>query len=90
MPELKPVAEIVQREPFDDGSPNPCKAILWEGNNAEDDFLVGTKLYAIPADHVLVPRELLERVSNVIWQESISRTGHPSPLSDQFRALLQR
>lgn len=45
---------------------------------------------AIPADHVLVPRELLERVSNVIWQESISRTGHPSPLSDQLRALLQR
>lgn len=57
---MKPVAEIVQREPFDDGSQNPCKAILWEGNNAEDDFPVGTKLYVIPADRVLVPRELLE------------------------------
>ena len=48
----------------------------------------GTPLYAIPADQVLVSRELLERVSNVIWQECISRTGHPSALSGELRALL--
>ena len=88
MSEMKPVAEIVQREPFDDESPNPCKAIIWEGSNAEDDFPAGTKLYAIPADQVLVPRELLERAANVIWQESVASTGFSSKLSEELRALL--
>lgn len=51
VPELEkqePVAEIVQREPFEDGSRNPCKTIEWAGQNAADDFPVGAKLYASP------------------------------------------
>ena len=31
----------------------------------------------------------LERAANVIWQESVSRTGLSSKLSDELRALLQ-
>lgn len=43
---------------------------------------------AITADKVLVPRELLERAANVIWQESVARTGFSSKLSEELRALL--
>lgn len=47
------VATIEQREPYEDGTPNPCKTLRWAGNNAEDDFPAGTKLYALPpASHV--------------------------------------
>lgn len=86
MPELKPVAEIrsIYGDPMAFGERELVATTDIQG------LPYGTRLYAIPADQVLVPRELLERVSNAIWQESISRTGHPSPLSDQLRALLQR
>lgn len=42
------VATIDQGEPYEDGTPNPCKILRWTGNNAEDDFPAGTKLYALP------------------------------------------
>ena len=42
------VATIEQREPYEDGTPNPCKTLCWVGDNAEDDFPAGTKLYTTP------------------------------------------
>lgn len=42
------VAEVVQREPFLDGSPNPMKELRWSLRNCEDDLPVGTKLYTTP------------------------------------------
>lgn len=46
--EQKPVAEVVQREPYADGSPSPCKSLSWSLVNCEDDLPVGTKLYTTP------------------------------------------
>ena len=42
------VATIEQREPYEDGTPNPCKTLCWVGDNAEDDLPAGTKLYTTP------------------------------------------
>lgn len=47
-PVQEPVATIIQRAPYEDGTINPCKSLQWSGNNAEDDLAVGTKLYATP------------------------------------------
>ncbi|MCY1444843.1 hypothetical protein D9M71_613310 [compost metagenome] len=62
-----------------------------------------TKLYAIPADQVLVPRELLERVAEALEEEVESRYAgtkdHPAikpkyerdiAEADQLRTLLQQ
>lgn len=42
------VAEVVQREPYEDGTPNPCKTLAWSLDNCEDDLPTGTKLYTTP------------------------------------------
>lgn len=44
----EPVAEVQQREPYLDGSPNPMKQLKWTLPNCEDDLPVGTKLYLVP------------------------------------------
>lgn len=42
------LAEVVQREPYLDGSLNPMKELRWSLPNCEDDLPVGTKLYTAP------------------------------------------
>lgn len=45
----EPVAEIVNSEPYEDGSTNPHNTVNWFGRNAENDLPAGTKLYAAMA-----------------------------------------
>jgi hypothetical protein len=43
----EPVAWTVHRF-FDDGTEHPCSLLEWAGENAENDFPVGTKFYTSP------------------------------------------
>ena len=50
-PGAQAVAEVVQREPYLDGSPNPCRSLKWNHAvcpSCEDSLPVGTKLYTQP------------------------------------------
>lgn len=42
------VAEVVHGDPYEDGSPNPCKRLSWSLGNCEDDLPIGAKLFTTP------------------------------------------
>jgi hypothetical protein len=44
----EPVAEVVQREPYDDGTPNQHNDLNWRLDNCENSLPVGTKLFTAP------------------------------------------
>lgn len=61
-----PVAEIVESEPYQDGSPNPNNTLKWYGNNAENDFPSGAKLYV---DAPIAQTE--PKTTNVVYPPSV-------------------
>lgn len=71
MPELNPVAEVSEETFSSDGTSDIITRNL----------PIGTKLYAIPAGHVVVPRELLERLYS-------SDTATALMAAAELRALL--
>ena len=80
----EPVAVVIQNEPYEDGSINPCKSLLWSGRNAENDLAVGTKLYSAPAqshsDGVIVPDRMV--VPKPIWKDARHPYGDPLNAAD--------
>lgn len=100
MPEqMKPMAEVVSKY----GDPEAFGERELKISPDIQQLPYRTKLYAIPADQVLVPRELLERAIEALEAEVESRYGdtkdHPA-LSAKYerdmtevrelRALLQQ
>jgi hypothetical protein len=52
----EPVAEVVAKEPYLDGTPRGNE-LRWSGRNCEDDLPIGTKLYACPVQASAGPAE---------------------------------
>jgi hypothetical protein len=52
----EPVAEVAAKEPYLDGTPRGNE-LRWVGRNCEDDFPIGTKLYACPVQASAGPAE---------------------------------
>lgn len=75
--DAEPVAEVVQREPYVDGTTNAHHELNWRLYNCENALPVGTKLYLHPTAQPSAD-ELLREANAFIASIQFRLTGTPS------------
>lgn len=89
-----PVARVVNREPYLDGSPHPGKTLDWRLRGCEDDLPVGTELYIAPqppqnaADHIVDANKKVDADHSSPQFEAVKNAG--SQLANCAFNLAQR